>query len=84
MPKKVFTGTVTTTYPEFLTSQGSLIGIPGEVRDLPSFPDDGNWADVPPEKAAKPEAKAAAPAPAAKAAARDADAGTGTDTVKEG
>jgi hypothetical protein len=54
MPKRVFTGTYTITYPEIMTPAGSLVGVPGEICELDSFPEDGRWAPVPRDKNAQP------------------------------
>jgi hypothetical protein len=64
MPEKMFTGHYVTVYPEFLTSTGSLIGVPGESRDLPAFPDDGRWVTPPPPPPAVKAPVPVAPAPA--------------------
>lgn len=72
MPEKIFTGGYVTTYPEWPTGHsGSLIGVPGEVAESETFPDDGNWADLPkPQAAAPATAPAPAPAPAPPAPAK--------------
>jgi hypothetical protein len=59
MPKKVFTGGYTYTYPEIMTPDGTLVAVPGTVYDLGAYPDDGRWADAPGD----PGPGQAAPAP---------------------
>ena len=56
MPKKVFTGGYTYTYPEIMTPDGTLVAVPGTTYDLGAYPDDGRWADAPDDPGTEPRA----------------------------